>query len=209
MQHITKLCADHLRTFINDNHAIKLKSSHAHELVAAFFGYKSRAALLADTQYPISNLQQAEIIVMVPDTVIDQRRKELQELPSELPDSYALGEGVYAALFSDKWWSSPYPPFRSFEKLAIFLADKHARQGLSWKTDPAPERENVTVEFTDSGVLLTVSRLYQIAAEKPLFGVANKKNITTIIKIPRVAGHIGYGKPDISRNIDNNLEVRL
>lgn len=62
MQHITKLCADHLRAFVNDNHGVKLKASHAHELVAAFFGYKSRAALLADTRHPLSNLTSAALI---------------------------------------------------------------------------------------------------------------------------------------------------
>ncbi len=40
---ISKLCADFLRA----NHE-GLRASHARELVAAFFGYKSHAALLAD-----------------------------------------------------------------------------------------------------------------------------------------------------------------
>ena len=49
MQHdIPKLCADSLRSFLSDNHGIKLKSGHAHEIVAAFFGYKSKISLLAD-----------------------------------------------------------------------------------------------------------------------------------------------------------------
>ena len=120
MHNIPKLCADSLRTFTNKKYGVKLKAAHAHELAAAYFGYSSKNALLADKKYPITNLAQAEIIVMISDDVIDQRRKDLQGLPSELPDSYTLGEAVYTSLFSDEWWASQYPPFRSYEKLAKF-----------------------------------------------------------------------------------------
>ena len=74
---ISKICADSLRTFSNEKFDIKLKAAHAHELVAAFFGYSSKNALLADKKYPINNLDQAEIIVMIPDDFIDQRRRDL------------------------------------------------------------------------------------------------------------------------------------
>ena len=43
---ITKACADSLRGFTQNNYGIQLKSSHAHELVAAYFGYSSRATIL-------------------------------------------------------------------------------------------------------------------------------------------------------------------
>ena len=124
-QTISKLCADSLRTFTKEKYDIKLKAAHAHELVAAYFGYSSKNAMLADTKYPISNLDQAEIIVMMPDDFIDQRRKNLQGLSPELPDSYTLGEAVYVSLFSDEWWASQYPPFRSFEKLAKYLVENN------------------------------------------------------------------------------------
>ena len=122
---ISKICADSLRTFSNEKYDIKLKPAHAHELVAAFFGYPTKNSMLADTKYPITNLAQAEIIVMIPDDDIDQRRKNLQGLSSELPDSYTLGEAVYDSLFSVEWWASPYPPFRDYEKLAKFLIENN------------------------------------------------------------------------------------
>lgn len=110
MQHdISKLCADSLRTFSKEKYDIKLKAAHAHELVAAFFGYSSKNAMLADTKYPISNLGQAEIVVMTSDDFIDQRRNSLQGFSSELPDNYTLGQAIYDSLFSDEWWASPYP----------------------------------------------------------------------------------------------------
>src|SRR5690606_17794842 len=118
---ITKLCAASLPAFTLKNYGIQIKSAHAHELVAAYFGYKSRAPLLADTKRPICNLPLASILVMVPDSFIDQRRQELQGLSPELPDSYKLGEGVYVPLFAGNVWTSLFPPFRGFDKLAKYM----------------------------------------------------------------------------------------
>ena len=109
-QNISKLCADSLRTLVKKKYGVKLKAAHAHELAAAYFGYSSKNAMLADTKYPITNLAQAEIIVMTSDDVVDRRRNDLQGLSSELPDSYTLGGAVYTSLFSDEWWGSQHPP---------------------------------------------------------------------------------------------------
>ena len=97
MHDITKICADRLRTF-SKNHGIKLKASHAHELVAAFFGYQSRAALLADTQCPMKNLTQANIIIEPSIAFSEQRRKDLEDLSPDLPDTFALREVVFTSL---------------------------------------------------------------------------------------------------------------
>ena len=90
---ISKRCADSLRSFAQTKFGIQLKSSHAHELVAAYMGYSSRAALLADSKCPITNLKQAKILVLTPTALIKQRRAELKGLPEHLPDD--LAEGVY------------------------------------------------------------------------------------------------------------------
>ena len=194
MQHeIFKLCADSLRTFSKEKYDIKLKAAHAHELVAAFFGYKSKNAMLADTKYPISNLGQAEIIVMIPDYFVDQRRKNLQGLSSELPDNYTLGEAVYASLFSDEWWASQYPPFRSFEKLAKFLVENNdAYQNVFKFYRDIPMHHIVEVKDEEDGVTLTVLHSHRTSTGEML-GVGK-----TTIKLPRVAGRIGYGKPQDS-----------
>lgn len=191
-QQLFKLWADSLRTFANKNYGIKLKATHAHELVAAFFGYSSKNAMLADTKYPITNLAQAEIIVMIPDDYIDQRRKKLQGLSSELPDSYTLGEAVYGSLFSDEWWSSPHPPFRGYEKLAKFLVENNdAYQAVFKFYADIPIHHSVDVKTTENGVLLTVIHSHRISAGKML------GDGKTTISLPRVAGRIGYGKPQV------------
>lgn len=190
---IPKLCADSLRTFANEKHGIKVKASHAHELVAAYFGYKSKNAMLADTKYPLSNLEQAEVIVMMPDNFINQRRNDLEGLSSELPDSYMLGEAVYVALFSGDNWTSKYPPFRSFEKLAKFLIDNNdSYQQLFKFYRDIPVHHVVAVSDEEDRVIITVTHSYE-DSDRKLIGYGQ-----TTINLPRVAGRIGYGKPKIS-----------
>jgi hypothetical protein len=198
MQHITKLCADHLRAFVNDNHGVKLKASHAHELVAAFFGYKSRAALLADTRHLLSNLRQAKILVLEPTAPIDQRRQSLQELPADLPNTYGLTEGVYGGLIAEKWMLGKIWP--TYETLATFLADEYIRQQGLERVYRYPIKEGVKVQREDDSVQLIVLRFYQI----PLIdGGVQEVDMTTIIKLTRVAGHIGYADPEISVKIED------
>ena len=188
-----KLCADSLRTFANKKYDLKLKAAHAHELVAAFFGYSSKNAMLADSKYPVSHLGQAEIIVMTPDIVIDQRRENLQGLSSDLPDNYTLGEAVYGSLFSDEWWASPCPPFRSFEKLAKFLVENNdAYKNVFKFYRDVPMHHIVDVKIAENGALLTVLHFHRTSTGE-MYGVGK-----TIINLPRVAGHIGYGKPQVS-----------
>ncbi|CCB91294.1 Atc1 protein [Waddlia chondrophila 2032/99] len=193
MQNIAKLCADHLRVFLKDNYNTKLKASHAHELVAAYFGYNSRAALLTDTKCCINNLSHAEIIVMMTDTFIDKRRKDLQGLPAELPDSYKLGEEVYTPLFSDQFWKSKYPPFRSFKKLAKFIienSDLFQQTFKSYKN--LPMHHVVDVKSIDDGMLLTVTHAHQTSKIEIVC------HAVTTIKLKRVAGHIGYNNLQVS-----------
>jgi hypothetical protein len=195
-QHLFKLCADSLRTFANNEYHIKLKATHAHELVAAFFGYASKNSMLADSNYPVSNLDQAEIIVMTPDEFLDKRRKKLQELSSELPDNYTLGEAVYASLFSDECWASPYPPFRSFENLAKFLVENNEAYKNTFKFyRDIPMHHIVYVDNAENGVLLTVIHSHRTSTGEML-GVGK-----TTIDLTRVAGHIGYSKPHVSVEI--------
>lgn len=189
---IAKLCADSLRVLSYENHEIKLKAAHAHELVAAHFGYKSRNAMLADTKYPISNLDQAEIIVMTPDDFISQRRKDLQGLSSELPDNYSLGEAFYECLFSQKLWVSNYPPFKSFEKMAGFIVENNdAYQEVYKFYRDIPMHHIVDVKDEENAVLLSVIHAHQTSAGE-MQGVGE-----TTIKLPRVAGRIGYGNPQM------------
>lgn len=190
---IPKLCADSLRAFAKDNYGIKLKAAHAHELVAAYLGYRSKNALLADSKYPIGNLAEADLVVMVPDEAIDRRRQALDGLSTELPDSYTLGEAVYSPLFSDESWGSTYPPFRGFDKLAKFLVENNdAFQATFSYRDQIPMHHFVNVQQEEDVVVLNVIHSY----ETPPSEMSGDGQTT--ITLPRVAGHIGFGKPQMS-----------
>ncbi len=192
MQYITKLCSDHLR-FIAENHGVKLKASHAHELVAAFFGYKSRAAMLANKQYPLSNLTQAEIIVMPSTDFIDQRRTKLHGLSPELPDSHTLGVANYQHLSIGEWWTSPYPPFKNFEDLAKYLVDNNEAYKNAFKFyRDVPVHHIVEIKDGKDVVTLTVLHCHR-TSDEGMVGVGQ-----TTIKLQYVVAYIGYGKPQIS-----------
>ena len=190
---IPKLCADSLRALAKDKYGIKLKAAHAHELVAAYMGYRSKNALLADKKYPIGDLAKAELVVMVPDEAIDQRRKALEGLSTELPDSYTLGEAVYGPLFSDEWWGSTHPPFRGFEKLAkILVENNEAFQAVFLYRDEIPMHHFVGVKQEEDVVVLDVVHSYETTT-----GEMHRDGQTTIT-LPRVAGRIGFGHPKMS-----------
>jgi len=194
MQHnITKLCADSLRTFTLTNYGIKLKSSHAYELVAAFFGYQSRAALLADTKFSISNLRQAEFILTTPSgNFVDLRYKNLQDLSPGLPPSYILAEGFYSALFAEEWIIEKVWP--TFRDLANYLAEKRLHQRFKmWGIDPQAITldMDVEIEHKEDEVLLTVDAGSDTSVGERL------KDSVYIITLPRIAANLGYGKPKV------------
>ncbi|HCL9595570.1 TPA: hypothetical protein N2370_005164, partial [Escherichia coli] len=92
---LSKLCADFLRQNHVSQSTEKLKASHARELVAAFFGYKSHAALMAEKTYPLVQLEEAYIFI--PDIpLMNDRRSKLNGLPNDLTQSIDL-----ARLLSD------------------------------------------------------------------------------------------------------------
>ena len=189
---ISKLCADSLRTLANEKYGTKLKAAHAHELVAAYFGYRSKNALLADKKHPISALAQAEIVVTMPDEFFNRRRMNLQGLSSDLPDNSVLCEAIHSALVSNKWLKSPFSPFSDFEKLAISLVtNSHQYQAAFRFHREYPLDHFVAVESAEDLVLLTVTHAYAPQSEETL------AEGRTTVTLPRMAGRIGYGTPEL------------
>lgn len=97
---IQKRCADSLREYHRQATGEKLGAGHAHELVAAFFGYPTAAALQAEVLFPVANLLRAKILI--PDLeMMDQRLQQLQGLPPELGDADELAEHLCDFLVED------------------------------------------------------------------------------------------------------------
>lgn len=202
---IAKLCADQLR-FISNNYGVKLKSSHAHELVAAFFGYKSKAALLSDTLAPIENIGQAQTFVLIPSAFIEERRKCLIDLPSDLPDTYTLGEEMFTFLAAQKMLVAN--SFASWVHLAEALTNEYLQINgnliLPRNFGPTENTRNIfnkpvhefnpKLETTANGVKLTVSNRYYGSSHVNFQPI----DVVLTIKLQRIAGHFGYAKPEIS-----------
>jgi len=188
MQHeITKRCADSLRAFSLSKFGIQIKSSHAHELVAVYFGYSSRASLLADIKYQIENLSQAEIIVLVPTARILERRKELKLLPENLSED--LAEGVYLPLYEEKFISNTiWPPF---DYLGLALADQQLNLRPLFFKDQKIQREGVEVETLEEGVRIKVYREY-VSPSQILSFKKGTWAVFDIFELKRIAGYIGY-----------------
>ncbi len=202
---IAKLCADQLRV-ISNNYGVKLKSSHAHELVAAFFGYKSKAALLSDTLASIENIRQAQTFVLIPSPFIEERRKCLIDLPSDLPDTYTLGEEMFTFLVAQKMLVAN--SFASWVHLAEALTNEYLQINgnliLSKNFGPTENARNIfnkpvyefnpKLETTANGVKLTVSNRYYGSSHVNFQPI----DVVLTIKLQRIAGHFGYAKPEIS-----------
>ncbi len=172
--HSTKLCADSLRSHLSDNYDIKLKSGHAHEIVAAFFGHKSRIAMLADKEYPIDNMAGAELIpLQLSIHSIDQRLKSLQDLPPDLPPSHVLAEVIYSVLVAKQ---------RLHQRLSMFSKDLASTIKLEM---------DVNIEHKDDGVLLTVD------VGRHTDGKERLRDSKYVIHLPRIAANSGYGTPRI------------
>jgi len=206
MQTITKNCADYLRVF-SENRGIKLKASHAHELVAAFFGYKSKAAMQADIHCPIDNLSQANIYVLTPSALINQRRECLEDLPSELPDTYRLGEALIPAI-GEIFRGRSFASFSNLTEVltgeylqehgtplipAHFGRSRNARQIFS---KPIFEF-NPQIQNTKDGVIVTAKNRYYGSIDLHFPSLDIMMSITLL----RVAGHVGYALQDVSGEV--------
>lgn len=205
MRTIANLCADHLRAFSNQQ-GVKLKSSHAHELVAAVFGYKSKAAMLADTIYSIDNLAQAQFLVLTPSMFIDQRRKCLKDLPLELPETFIIAEELFTRLISEGWFLGK--SFGMWKHLAdILITDHLLKYGSSIlsmdfgrneiahsKFDKSGDEYNLIPDITGLAVKLVVNNLRYASSNDDFQSI----DISAAIKLKRIAGHVGYSNPEIS-----------
>jgi len=215
MNTLNKRCADALRVF-SENHGVKLKASHAHEIVAAFFGYKSKAAMDADNSCSMDNLGQANIYVLTPSAFIDERRQCLEGLPSDLPHTHALNEAIIPALGEVFRGRS----FASFPHLAKVLTgdylQKHGHSLLPSNFGTFEKAHRIfskplyefdpKIENADSGVILMVSNRYHGSVDVGFHPI----DVTITIGLKRVAGRVGYTLLDISaESSTSNTNRRL
>jgi hypothetical protein len=190
---IAKLCVESLRAYARDELSCKLKAAHAHEIVAAVFGYKSRVALLSDVARPVSKLQEADFIVLdASTTLLDQRRQSLIDLPRELPESVLIARQVYSVIVGQKWALEKIWP--SLTDLAKHLAEEKIKQrmrALGISPSAIHWEVEAELEHTPSEVLARVSIDYRTR-----IGLLQRDS-SYGVRLPRLAANLGYGKPQI------------
>lgn len=192
MEQITKLCADSLRTFTDDTYGIKLKASHAHEIVAALFGYKSRAALLADTTLPLSQLPRAEFIIHDPTPCntgfVDQRLKDF----GYSMNAFHLADHFRTTLGAETWIKDKL--YLSFREVAIHVAEQRLNRqlkmlGVSRDAFGLDVDGNMLCWAENGDAILTADATYFTDNNEKL------RYSSYSITIPRSSANLGYGEP--------------
>lgn len=199
---ISKFCSDFLRKCYPE-----LKASHARELVAAYFGYKSHAALLADKANSLEFLDIAEILI--PDAfVICERRKCLKGLPETLAHSNVLVEELTqflqsAGLFDGEIWEcvdigeyviDEYLPEHLNPDLDIELREVIASTNAVFEE---ADYDLVNVEEAEDGITVVVTGSYSGYSldDEELSGDLIDLEVTVFL--PRCAGRIAFSEVEI------------
>lgn len=199
---ISKLCAD----FLRDDVSSELKATHARELVAAFSGYKSHAALLAEEDYPLFNLEDAD--VLIPNiTLLEARRKKLNGLPATLPESRILAEKIAGFLrdeghFSgDVWLCDSLADYVTdvllpdeeacvMDELAGVMAGTNAIFDEIYYGEAEVNEEKDRILITATGQLNG-----SIQDDRPFNG--NQIDMTVTIELLRIAGRAAFASAKI------------
>lgn len=206
---ISKACSDFLRSDFAAHSGEKLKASHARELVAAFFGYKSHAALLMERGYPLSRLEDAA--VLVPDiALIDARRANLEGLPENVFSSNEIASRLAQFLKSKEYFGGEIWLYESLGAYVreVFLIESDWRMmdllsGVMAETNAyfdveVGQYETDDVVEHDDAVIVEVEGQYSGRAdtERPFCG--DTIDLMATVEMSRVAGRTAFGEPAIS-----------
>jgi len=204
---ISKDCADFLRQFHTTTFAQKLKATHAREIVAAYFGYKSHAAQLAETRFPISGLDTASILV--PDVeCLNWRLHRLNGLPANTRNAYELAHIlsdflVQAGTFAGKVWL--------YDTLGSYVVEEYLREnhgviedevsGTMASTnaifDEYPEYEEPSISDNGDNIQILVSGTMYGSSDQDRPYSGHEICLNAIVTLERVAGRTSFMEPEL------------
>lgn len=204
---ISKDCTDFLRNYHLSTSDQKLKATHAREIVAAFFGYKSHASQLAETQFPLSKIGEASILA--PDiSRIEWRLARLNGLPANLPGSYDLARVVTNFLvrhnyFQGKVWL--------YDTLGGYIVEEFLRENHGLIEDEVsgeiastnavfdeyPEYEEHSVLENDDTFQIIVSGTMYGSSDQDRPYSGHEIGIRAIVTLERVAGRTCFMDPEL------------
>ncbi len=201
---ISKLCSDYLRQRYPG-----LKASHSRELVAAFWGYKSHAALLCEQTYKIDALY--EVAMLLPAvSLINHRLTCLEGLSKTVESGAKVTEAIVAflrdkELFTGEVWIC--------DDIGAFMIEEYLPEKLSGELDtylaePITEtnayfadHEYKKAEVDDGCASLTVKvtgTFYgEMDLDKDRMFCGDTIDFVATIELYRIAGRIGFMEPEI------------
>lgn len=204
---ISKLCADHLREYHIVQTGQRLGASHARELVAAYFGYRSHAALLAEPKYLLSEIEVASI--MVPDIPrIEWRLGRLNGLPSELPSAMEMARVLSDYLIREDWFGGKV---WLYETLGNYIVEEFLRENDSYISDElSGEMASTNAYFEDfpdyeTPEVIESQDEVQVVASGALSGSqdldrpysGHQIGFRAFVSLHRVAGRTCFEEPQI------------
>lgn len=202
---ISKICSDYLRETCDG-----LKASHARELVAAFFGYKSHAALLADNSYSIEDL--ADAAILIPDVgMLTERRRCLKGLPEESTRELNVADNLAEFLQAEQVFSGEVLSIWDRYDLGEYMMEEYLPQHLNPDLDTElahvidesdavfdeVEYEDADVSEHPHGIRITVRGVYTGIAGEGDDLTDETIDFEVEVYLPRVAGHVAFGEPEI------------
>ncbi len=204
---IQKQCADHLRLHYNAITGGRLSSGHAHELVAAFFGYPTAAALQAEQTCPLDELPKAE--VLIPNlATLEARRLGIASLPVNLADADAIATLLEEFLVSsgsftgDVWhtWNlKEYVDTHFMQPNANMIEDALSSEiGLTNAFFDELNVEDVDILRHTDGLTAVVTGSLNGDSDPDRAFHGDKIAFTTHIVLDLVAGRIGFAKPEVT-----------
>lgn len=202
-----KECADYLRMHYAALTGGKLSSGHAHELVAAFFGYGTGSALRAETQHPLDLLSQADI--MIPDLpLLDIRRTALSGLPEDLPANDVIVDLLVEHLEASGQFTGTVWLTRDLVDHigADFIRDnaftiEDALSGEIASTNAFFDElypDEVTVDHGDDALIATVNGHLNGENDQDRAFHGDSIAFESVITFDRVAGRTGYSNPSFA-----------
>lgn len=202
---LQKDCADHLRSHYRSLTGNKLKPTHAHELVAAFFGYGTLSALQTETRFPLTDLKEAAFLI--PDLArMDRRVQEIKNLPADLPTVDQLASEICDCLvaqghFAGRIWKS-----RDLrDDVNGYVQDdpmmiEDALSGEIATTNAYFDELHIDeygFESNDEGLKITLSGSLNGEQDEDRVFHGDKILFTTMMTFERVAGRIAYSEPEL------------
>lgn len=201
---IHKECVDALRAKYRALTGNKLVAGHAHEIVAAYFGYGTAAALRAEAKYPLTSLEEAEVL-MPALALMDQRIAEMQGIPDDLPTVDELAKQISGFLveaghFSGKIWSnrnigeevSTY----AYENPLTILDELSGEMAATNAYFDGFYIDKSDVSSNDEGLTVTLTGTAEGEQDQDRVFSGDKINFTTSMTFDLVAGRVAYREPE-------------